>query len=85
MLGEIPPSIVEQCFIDVHQLHRWTAQQAVANLAGFGMLVPTVEECDDFIENVRRRRQGGQLCGEASPCCTAASWYWSSAASNAMT
>src|SRR3972149_3088326 len=58
MLGEIPPRVIEQCFIDVHQLHRWTTQQAVANLAGFGMLVPSVEECDDFIENVRRRHQG---------------------------
>ena len=58
MLGEIPPSIIEQVFIDVYQLHRLATQQAIADLAGFGMLVPTVEECDNFIENVRRGHQG---------------------------
>jgi len=67
MLGEILPSIVEQCFIDVHQLHRRATQQAIADLAGFGMLVPTVEECDNFIENVRRRHQGWSLGGKTSP------------------
>jgi len=67
MLGEIPPSIIEQVFIDVHQLHRLATQQAIADLAGFGMLVPTVEECDNFIENVRRGHQGWQLGGETSP------------------
>jgi len=52
MLGEIPPSVEEQCFIDMHQLNRRTAQQAIADLAGFGMLVTAIKERHDFVENV---------------------------------
>jgi hypothetical protein len=52
MLHEIPPSVEEQCLIDVHQLDRRATQQAVADLARFEMLIAAVKEGDDLIENV---------------------------------
>lgn len=52
MLREVPPAVEEQCLIDVHELNRRAAQEAVTNFAGFAVLVAAIKKRHYFIKNV---------------------------------